>query len=244
MPHTLTSATRENTPLLQLEGVTKVFGVAPHTTRVLERVDLVLRAGETLAVLGPSGSGKSTLLNIVGSLEPPTGGRVLFEGRDLAALDEAERARFRNTALGFVFQHHHLLPQLTALENVLVPTLAMQRTRSERAALRERAEALLARVGLAERRGHRPAALSGGERQRVAVVRALLLGPRLVLADEPTGSLDARSAEVLGDVLAEASVQDGAALLVVTHSERLAARLGGSVTLTAGSLVGAGRSER
>lgn len=238
------SAIGDSAPLLQLEGVTKVFGAGDNTTRVLERIDLVLRAGETLAVLGPSGSGKSTRLNLVGPLEPPTEGRVRFEGGDLAGLDEVERARFRSTALGFVFQHHHLLPQLTALENVLVPALAAKRSRGERVALRERAEALLARVGLAERRGHRPAALSGGERQRVAVVRALLLGPRLLLADEPTGSLDARSAEVLGDVLAEASAEDGAALLVVTHSERLAARMGGSVTLTAGSLVGAARSER
>jgi lipoprotein-releasing system ATP-binding protein len=238
------SASPQRAPLLRLEGVSKVFGTGDYTTRVLERVDLVLRAGETLAVLGPSGSGKSTLLDIVGSLEPPTEGRVLFEGRDLATLDETERARLRNSALGFVFQHHYLLPQLTALETVLVPSLAAPRARSERAALQERAEALLERVGLAERRLPRPSALSGGERQRVAVVRALLLEPRLVLADEPTGSLDARSAEVLGDVLAEASVQDGAALLVVTHSERLAERMGGRVTLTGGTLVGAARSQR
>ncbi|MEZ6016297.1 MAG: ABC transporter ATP-binding protein [Planctomycetota bacterium] len=227
---------RPREPLVELADVTKTFGSGPTATRVLDGVDLVLAAGEALAVLGPSGSGKSTLLNIIGVLEPPTAGQVSFDGRDLLAMDDDERARFRNRELGFVFQHHHLLPQLTALENVLLPTLAEGHSAAERTALRERAEALLERVGLAERRGHRPGALSGGERQRVAVVRALILGPRLVLADEPTGSLDARSADTMADLLVEVSERDGAALLVVTHSERLAERMSGAVVLDAGRL--------
>jgi len=224
-------------PLLRLTGVTKVYGHEPTATHVLAGVDLELAAGETLAVLGPSGCGKSTLLNIAGTLEPPTSGQVSFAGQDLARLDEAQRAHFRNRSLGFVFQHHHLLPQLTALENVLLPQLAESHDAAERRELRERAAALLERVGLGDRQGHRPSALSGGERQRVAVVRALLLRPRLVLADEPTGSLDARSAEALGDLLVETSAEDGVALLVVTHSEPLADRMQGRAQLEDGRLV-------
>jgi len=222
--------------LLRLEAVTKVFGAGAGAVRVLDGVDLALGAEESAAIVGPSGSGKSTLLNIAGALEPPTAGRALFEGTDLARLADDEAARLRNRAFGFVFQHHYLLPQLTALENVLLPTLAEDQPRSERARLRARAEALLARLGLAERAAHRPAALSGGERQRVAFARALVLSPRLVLADEPTGALDQASADVLGDVLVAAQREDGVALLVVTHSERLAARMGRVLRLGAGGL--------
>ena len=222
-------------PLLQLEGITKTFGEGPGATEVLRGVDLTVDAGQTLAVLGPSGCGKSTLLNIIGTLEPPSSGRVLFEGRDLSGESADELAAFRACALGFVFQHHHLLPQLTALENVLLPALA-ESGRGVDAALRERAEALLERVGLADRRTHRPATLSGGERQRVAVVRALILGPQLLLADEPTGSLDAASADNLGELLLEESATEGVALLLVTHSERLAERMSGSVTLHEGRI--------
>jgi len=222
-------------PLLRLEGIEKSFGEGEGRTHVLAGVDLVLAAGETLAVVGPSGSGKSTLLNIAGTLEQPTRGRVLFDGRDLAGSTTDELARFRNEALGFVFQHHHLLPQLTALENVLVPTLASeeQHPRESEARARE----LLERVGLAHRVTHRPAELSGGERQRVAVVRALINRPRLVLADEPTGSLDARSAEALGELLLAQSADEGVALLLVTHSTRLAERASSTVRLEEGVLV-------
>jgi len=225
-------------PLLQLEGITKTFGEGPGATEVLRGVDLTVDAGQTLAVLGPSGCGKSTLLNIIGTLEPPSSGRVLFEGRDLSGESADELAAFRARALGFVFQHHHLLPQLTALENVLLPALA-ESGRGVDAALRERAEALLERVGLANRRMHRPATLSGGERQRVAVVRALILGPQLLLADEPTGSLDAVSADNLGELLLEESATEGVALLLVTHSARLAERMTGSVTLHEGRIAAA-----
>lgn len=223
-------------PLLRLEGVTKAFGAGSGQTEVLRGVDLTLGAGASVAVVGPSGCGKSTLLNIAGALEPPTSGRVLFDGEDLTAQGPDALAAFRAASLGFVFQHHHLLPQLTAVENALLPALA-EPGGSTPSDLRDRAESLLERVGLADRMGHRPGALSGGERQRVAVVRALVLGPRLVLADEPTGSLDEAYAEGLGDLLIEQATEEGAALLLVTHSAALAARAAGTVTLREGRVV-------
>jgi len=223
-------------PLLRLEGVTKVFGAGPGQTEVLRGVDLTLGAGASVAVVGPSGCGKSTLLNIAGALEPPTSGRVLFAGEDLTAQGPDALAAFRAASLGFVFQHHHLLPQLTAVENALLPALA-EPGGSTPSDLRDRAESLLERVGLRDRMGHRPGALSGGERQRVAVVRALILGPRLVLADEPTGSLDEAHAEGLGDLLIEQATEEGAALLLVTHSAALAARAAETVTLREGRVV-------
>ena len=223
-------------PLLRLEGVTKAFGAGSGQTEVLCGVDLSLGAGASVAVVGPSGCGKSTLLNIAGALEPPTSGRVLFDGEDLTAQGPDALAAFRAASLGFVFQHHHLLPQLTAVENALLPALA-EPGGSTPSDLRDRAESLLERVGLADRMGHRPGALSGGERQRVAVVRALVLGPRLVLADEPTGSLDEAYAEGLGDLLIEQATEEGAALLLVTHSAALAARAAETVTLREGRVV-------
>ncbi len=223
-------------PLLRLEGVTKAFGAGSGQTEVLRGVDLSLGAGASVAVVGPSGCGKSTLLNIAGALDPPTSGRVLFDGEDLTAQEPDALAAFRASSLGFVFQHHHLLPQLTALENALLPALAEPGAPTP-ASLRARAEALLERVGLSERMAHRPGALSGGERQRVAVVRALILGPRLVLADEPTGSLDEAHAEALGDLLIEQATEEGAALLLVTHSAHLAARAADTVTLREGRVV-------
>ena len=223
-------------PLLRLEGVTKGFGEGPGRTEVLRGVDLSLGAGASVAVVGPSGCGKSTLLNIAGALEPPTSGRVLFDGEDLTARGADALSAFRAASLGFVFQHHHLLPQLTAVENALLPALA-EPGGSTPSDLRDRAESLLERVGLRDRMGHRPGALSGGERQRVAVVRALILGPRLVLADEPTGSLDEAHAEGLGDLLIEQATEEGAALLLVTHSAALAARAAETVTLREGRVV-------
>ena len=223
--------------LLRLEGITKSYGkriAGGPRTEVLKGIDLALERGESLAVVGPSGSGKSTLLSIAGTLEPPTSGRVLFEDRDVAELSGDALARFRNEAIGFVFQQHHLLPQLTALENVLLPTLAFPT--GDGSALEERAQALLARVGLGPRASHRPAELSGGERQRVAVVRALINEPRLVLADEPTGSLDQSSADELGDLFAELGAESGLTLLVVTHSQRLAERMGRVARLENGRL--------
>jgi predicted ABC-type transport system involved in lysophospholipase L1 biosynthesis ATPase subunit len=203
---------------------------------VLRGVNLRVAAGESLAVVGPSGSGKSTLLNLIGGLDRPSGGRVLFEGRDLADLNDADLARFRNRRVGFVFQLHHLLPQCTVLENVLVPTLVGgDGERKEEAELR--AERLLARVGLGDRLTFRPGRLSGGERERVAVARALVNRPAVLLADEPTGSLDRRTAENLMALLAELNEEEGVTLVVVTHAETLAARMGRTLELADGVLV-------
>jgi len=216
----------EESVLLQLEGVGKSYpgpeGGDPLT--VLRDITLQLSAGDAVAIVGPSGSGKSTLLNIIGGLDKPSSGRVLLEGRDLAALNERELAEVRSREIGFIFQLHHLLPQLSVLENVLVPTLAAGSfTRAE--APEVRAKRLLERVGLAERLTHRPGQLSGGERQRVAVVRALINEPKLVLADEPTGSLDHNAAENLATLLVELNQEEGVTLIVVTHAVDLAKRM-------------------
>lgn len=222
--------------LAELAGVTKSFARGGESVSVLAGVDLALAPGETCAIVGPSGSGKSTLLAILGGLEPPTQGEVRFEGADLFARGERELARLRNRAIGFLFQAHHLLPQLTALENVLVPTLVKggENLRAER---EERARELCARVGLATRLAHRPGELSGGERARVALVRALVNRPKLLLADEPTGALDARTADELAELLAAQNEAEGLTLVAVTHSERLAARMGRVLALERGRLV-------
>jgi lipoprotein-releasing system ATP-binding protein len=228
-------------PLLELEGVSKSYaatGDAPATT-VLRQVDLRLSPGESAAIVGPSGSGKSTLLNIIGTLDRPTGGRVLLNGQDLSKLDERALAEVRAEALGFVFQLHHLLPQCTVLENVLVPTLAGgPRKRAE--APEARARRLLERVGLSQRLSYRPGQLSGGERQRAAVVRALVNEPRLLLADEPTGSLDRASSENLARLLVELNREEGVALLVITHAPDLARQMSRVLELRDGTLVPAG----
>ncbi|MBT3291206.1 MAG: ABC transporter ATP-binding protein [Victivallales bacterium] len=222
-------------PLLELSHVTRSFPLPSGAIiEVLRGVDLSLRAGESAAVVGPSGSGKSTLLNIAGTLDQPTAGEVRFAGDSLADLADAELAQFRNREVGFIFQLHHLLPQCTALENVLVPTLAPQAPGQEDA--RERAQALLERVGLGDRQDSFPAMLSGGERQRVAVVRALINRPRLLLADEPTGALDTAAARDLGDLLVDLNQETGTTLLVVTHSRELADRMGHALILRDGAL--------
>ena len=184
------------TPILRLAGVSKSY----EQIHVLRNVNLDVRKGESLAVVGPSGSGKSTLLNIIGTLDRPSAGQVLLDGRDLSQLDDVKLADIRNRQIGFVFQAHHLLPHCNVLENVLVPTLVDKSAKDEAA---QRARKLLDRVGLGHRLTHRPGQLSGGERQRVAVVRALMNQPQLLLADEPTGSLDRASAADLGQLLVE-----------------------------------------
>lgn len=209
-----------------------------HTARaveVLAGVDLTMCGGEALAISGPSGSGKSTLLHIVGTLDHPSGGQVTIDGTDPFALSEPELARFRNRAIGFVFQDHYLLPHLSVLENVLLPTLAQDGDGSP-AEGSARARTLLDRVGLGHRLTHRPAELSGGERQRAAVARALINQPRLVLCDEPTGSLDHDNAQAVGDLLAELHAQSQAILIVVTHSDELAQRFGRRASITEGHL--------
>ena len=221
--------------LARLTKVTKRFD-GWTGTEVLRGVDLVVEAATSTAIVGPSGSGKSTLLHILGGLETPTSGSVVVAGTEVAAQSRDERADFRNRHVGFVFQAHHLLPQCSALENVLIPTL-VDRDAAVREAAVERARLLLTRVGLGARFDHRPGELSGGECQRVAVVRALIRTPTLVLADEPTGSLDAAAARAVGELLIEMAKDHGAGLVTVTPSLELAARMDRVLELRDGELV-------
>lgn len=193
--------------------------------RVLDDVSFTVESGESLAIVGPSGCGKSTLLNLIGLLDEPTSGEVKLAGRTVSGLDEPARASLRAELLGFVFQLHHLLPQCSVLENVLIPTLALPNGHAARSGARERAEALLERVGLAAQRDVFPGVLSGGERQRVAVVRALINQPRLILADEPTGALDRENAARVVDLLQSLAREHKAGLIMVTHDQTLAADL-------------------
>jgi lipoprotein-releasing system ATP-binding protein len=221
-------------PDLVVDRVAKEFPTRGEPLVVLREASLALSAGENAAIVGPSGSGKSTLLSIIGTLDAPTSGSVMLRGENPFALDEPKLARFRNRHIGFVFQDHHLLPQLSVLENVLVPALAEGSPNRETVA---RAKELLDRVGLGERLTHRPAELSGGERQRAGVARALLLAPALVLADEPTGNLDRTSAAAIGALLVEMQRQENTMMLVVTHSPELAARLDRRYEIDDGRLV-------
>jgi lipoprotein-releasing system ATP-binding protein len=207
---------------IEARDLRKSYDGAGAPVEVLRGVSLSLAPGEALAVTGPSGSGKSTLLHLLGTLDRPTSGALHFDGRDPFALPEPELARFRNEVVGFVFQDHHLLPQYSVLENVLLPTLAFRRPEPERGAAVARARDLLARVGLAHRLEHRPAQLSGGERQRAAVARALINRPRLLLGDEPTGNLDRRAAAAVAELLLELPREAGVTLVVVTHSLEVA----------------------
>jgi lipoprotein-releasing system ATP-binding protein len=228
-------------PLLKLVGVTKRFDSPAKSgaLTILAEVSLELGKGESLAIIGPSGSGKSTLLHIIGTLDRPSSGSVTLDGQDLGALGDLQLAAVRNRQIGFVFQSHYLLPQCTVLENVLVPTLACAEEAARNGAP-ERAERLLQRVGLGERLEHRPGELSGGERQRVAVVRALINQPQLLLADEPTGSLDQSAARELGQLLLDLNREEGVTLIVVTHARELAQRMGRVLELKEGRLVPAG----
>jgi predicted ABC-type transport system involved in lysophospholipase L1 biosynthesis ATPase subunit len=225
----------ENNVLLELDHVAKSYPMpAGDPVEVLRDVTLSVARGESLAIVGPSGSGKSTLLNIAGTLDRPTRGLVRLIGRDLADLDDRALAALRNRKIGFVFQLHHLLPQCTVLENVLLPTLASGGRADAQA--EKKARELLERVGLGGRADHLPGQLSGGESQRAAVVRALINDPPLLLADEPTGSLDRASAAQLGDLLVELNRTGGLALIVVTHSQELAGRMGRQRRLIDGRL--------
>jgi ABC-type lipoprotein export system ATPase subunit len=238
------------TPILRLTGVTKRYDGPGRDAAltILEDISLELASGDSAAIVGPSGSGKSTLLNIIGTLDRPTAGQVWLNGKDISQLDERQLAAVRNHELGFVFQSHYLLPQCTVMENVLVPTVAAsgREARAEGNSatepVEERAARLLKRVGLAERAAHRPGELSGGERQRVAVVRALINRPRLLLADEPTGALDHVSAQALGQLLVELNREEDVTLIVVTHARELAARMARVLELKDGHLAAATQS--
>ena len=208
--------------LVELTHVQKSY--AAPSGEVLRDINFQLVAGEAVAIVGPSGSGKSTLLNLIGALDQPTHGTIRFDGRNLAGLSANELAAIRNRDIGFIFQLHHLLPQCTILENVLIPTLANPSASNTGAAV-QRAERLLDRVGLKPRLNCRPGQISGGERQRTAVVRALINQPKLLLADEPTGSLDQAGAENLTQLLQELNQEERVALVVVTHSRELAGRM-------------------
>jgi len=213
------------------ENIIKEFETPSEPLRILDGVSVELNRGENLAIVGPSGSGKSTFLHIAGTLDQATSGRMALLGTELNQIPENQLPPFRNQHVGFIFQEHHLLPQLSALENVLIPVLATGSTDSQSV---ERAKRLLEAVGLTDRASHRPAELSGGERQRVAVARALIRNPVMLLADEPTGNLDPANAERIGQLLLELQQQEHTILICVTHSSALAAMFQRSVCLESG----------
>jgi lipoprotein-releasing system ATP-binding protein len=219
--------------LLRARALRKTFPTGGGTVEVLRGVDVDIEPGERLAIVGNSGVGKSTLLHVLGTLDRPSSGRVEFRGRDLFAKTPGDLARFRNECLGFIFQFHHLLPEFNAIENVMMPGLIGG---LDFAAMRPRAERLLHEVGLSHRVTHPVGKLSGGERQRVAVARALVLEPALVLADEPTGNLDPKTGDQVLELLLEMNRLHGTALVVVTHSPEIAARLGSCRALVDGYL--------
>ena len=221
---------------LRLDGVRKTYGVGtPVETEVLHGIDAVLERGEFAALIGPSGSGKSTLLNVIGLLDRPTDGRVFIEGREAGALEDADLTRLRGRAIGFVFQHHYLLPEFTALENVMMPILAARGRLDEE--MRDTAAALLDRVGLTQWRDNKATEISGGQQQRVAIARALAMKPALVLADEPSGNLDTQSADGVFDVLREINETSQTTFLIVTHDPRLAQRCDRIIELVDGRIV-------
>ncbi len=208
-------------PLIRTEGLRKSYITEAGELEVLKGIDLQIWPGEMVSIVGASGVGKSTLLHILGTLDRPTSGFVLFEGVDVFGFNDQELAQFRNKSIGFVFQFHHLLPEFTALENVMMPAIVGGLTHEE---ARERARHLLQELGLSGRLEHRPGELSGGEQQRVAVARALVMNPKVVLADEPTGNLDTRTGNELFDLLKRLNSEKGITFLVVTHNEALASR--------------------
>lgn len=223
--------------VVEIAGLVKEFESGDATLRVLDGVDFSLGAGEPVSVVGASGCGKSTLLNIVGTLDVASAGQVKLFGEDVAGMGEKARASLRAKNVGFVFQMHHLLPQCSVLENVMVPTLALGRGEGGDV---ERAKRLLERVGLGSRMGHVPSKLSGGERQRTALVRALINRPKLLLADEPTGALDEANASELAVLLKELNAEEGLAMMVVTHDRKLAGEVGKVLELKGGTLEEAG----
>lgn len=222
---------------LNLEQITKIYQSGENTTRrtILNQLDLRVNSGDRIAIVGPSGSGKTTLLNMIGTLDRPDSGKMLFDGQNLSVLSDQELAVFRNEKIGFVFQMHHLLPQLTLLENVLLPTLTNKKLQGKQTL--ERAKHLIERMGLSSVSHQKPSQLSGGECQRTAVARALINRPKLILADEPTGALDHQSAFNLTDLLVELNKEEGLSLIVVTHSMEIAKKMNHIYSLEEGKLI-------
>ncbi|MBI4949722.1 MAG: ABC transporter ATP-binding protein [Deltaproteobacteria bacterium] len=208
--------------LITIKGLSKTYGGDAKRVEVLKSIDLSIKKGETVAIVGASGVGKSTLLNIMGALDRPSSGEVLYKNEPLFKYDDKKLAAFRNRSIGFVFQFHHLLPEFTALENVMLPALIGGASPVE---ARSKAEALLKEVGLGQRLSHKPGELSGGEQQRTAMVRALVQGPDVLLADEPTGNLDTRTGEEVFELLLALNASRSTTMVIVTHNERLAGRL-------------------
>lgn len=221
--------------LLEVTDLCKSYGTGAQTVDVLKGISLRLGKGETVALLGASGAGKSTLMHILGALDRPTSGSIHYSGTNIFSQSESQLASFRNKTIGFVFQFHHLLPEFTALENVMMPALINGAPRSEAAAL---ARSILAEVGLEHRVTHKPGELSGGEQQRVAVARALVLKPQLLLADEPTGNLDMKTSESIHDLFEDLHLSRGLSIMVVTHNERLAARMMRQIRMQDGRILG------
>ncbi len=224
-------------PLLQVTGLDKSFTLGRHTVEILRGINFAVRRGEFLTMVGASGAGKSTLLHILGTLDRPTRGTVFYDNRDVFQLSEYDLAHFRSRHIGFVFQFHHLLPEFTALENTCLPGLIQKRPIGQCV---EEARALLSEVGLGHRLQHKPGELSGGEQQRVAVARALIHNPDLVLADEPTGNVDSRTSETLFQLLHTFHEQRGTAFIIVTHNERLAQQADRMVHMVDGKIVDGG----
>ncbi|MBU9810163.1 lipoprotein-releasing ABC transporter ATP-binding protein LolD [Rahnella sp. C60] len=222
-----------NSLLLQCENLCKTYQEGKMHTDVLRDVSFAMQPGEMMAIVGTSGSGKSTLLHLLGGLDSPTSGEVIFKGQSLNGMSSSAKSELRNRELGFIYQFHHLLPDFTALENVAMPLLIGKKKPAE---VQERAMAMLEAVGLQHRSNHRPSELSGGERQRVAIARALVNNPSLVLADEPTGNLDQRNADSIFELLGELNMRQGTAFLVVTHDLQLANRLTRQLEMRDGKL--------
>lgn len=222
------------TPLLRLQGISKQFNSSGTVIEILNNLSFDIHAGETIAVLGESGIGKSTFLHVLGTLDPPDQGEIIYNGMDVSSFDSTRLAAFRNSIMGFVFQFHYLLEEFTALENVMMPGLIKRLKRRD---VEETSESILTRVGLKHRLQHRVAQLSGGEQQRVALARALVLRPEILLADEPTGNLDKKNSKQIHDLLLELNKEFGMTIVVVTHNLYLADYMQRQLTLADGKLV-------